>query len=175
MALLYLKAIHIIFVVTWFAGMFYMVRLLIYNREAQDRQEPGRTILESQYGLMMRRLQYGITWPSAVLTLVLGLGMLHEFIPIPTWLWAKIGIVFLLYLYQISIEVLYSQQRKGLFKYTSTQLRVWNELATVFLVAIVFLVVVKSNMSLVYGLGGLLVLMVVLFVAIQLYRRARRG
>ena len=68
----YLKALHIIFIVTWFAGMFYIVRLFIYNTEAGNKPEPEQSILQQQFGIMIRRLWLGITWPSAILTLILG-------------------------------------------------------------------------------------------------------
>src|SRR6476661_6146732 len=69
----YIKALHIIFVVTWFSGLFYIVRLFIYTTEANEKPEPERTILIKQFQIMMKRLWYGITWPSAVLTLLFGL------------------------------------------------------------------------------------------------------
>jgi len=68
----YLKALHIIFIVTWFAGLFYIVRLFIYHTEAQDEEEVARIILQKQYKIMSKRLWYGITWPSAILTAILG-------------------------------------------------------------------------------------------------------
>src|SRR5699024_471793 len=68
----YIIALHIIFIVTWFAGLFYMVRLFIYNREAQDKEEPERRILQGQYKVMIKRLWLGITWPSAILTFIFG-------------------------------------------------------------------------------------------------------
>src|SRR5881275_2165531 len=68
----YLKALHIIFITTWFAGMFYIVRLFIYNTEAAQKPEPERSILHKQFGVMMKRLWFGITWPSAILTLLFG-------------------------------------------------------------------------------------------------------
>ncbi len=67
----YLKALHIIFVVTWFAGLFYMPRLFIYATEAGEKPEEVRNALRAQFIVMMKRLWYGITWPSAVLTLAL--------------------------------------------------------------------------------------------------------
>ncbi|MES1219567.1 MAG: CopD family protein, partial [Bacteroidota bacterium] len=70
---LYLKALHIIFIVTWFAGLFYMPRLLIYNTEAGSKPEEAKKILREQFGKMMKPLWFGITWPSAILTLVFGL------------------------------------------------------------------------------------------------------
>ena len=68
----YLKALHIIFVVTWFAGMFYMPRLFIYNVEAIEKPKEVKEALQQQFTIMMNRLWYDITWPSAVLTLILG-------------------------------------------------------------------------------------------------------
>ena len=67
----YLKALHIIFVVTWFAGMFYMPRLFIYNTEAGEKDNAAKNALRDQFKIMMKRLWLGITWPSAILTLVL--------------------------------------------------------------------------------------------------------
>src|ERR1035441_1745460 len=69
---LYLKATHIVFVVTWFAGLFYIPRLFIYHTEAQEKPEPEKTILSNQFKIMTKRLWYGITWPSMVLTYILG-------------------------------------------------------------------------------------------------------
>jgi len=175
---LYLKALHIIFVVTWFAGLFYMPRLLIYNTEAQTKPQQAKDILQEQYRLMMKRLWYGITWPSAVLTLIFGLHVLFsgnwvETFRIQTWLHIKLTFVFFLYLYHFSLHILFKQQLKGVFKYTSQQLRIWNEVATIFLVAIVMLVVVKQNMSFVWGILGLLAFVVLLMSAIKIYKAVR--
>mgnify|MGYP003414275209 FL=1 len=74
----YLKSLHIIFVVTWFAGMFYMPRLFIYNTEAEAKNEIEKNILHTQFRVMMKRLWYGITWPSAIITLALGLSLLFN-------------------------------------------------------------------------------------------------
>ena len=79
MASLYLKSLHIIFVTTWFAGLFYIVRLFIYDREAQDKDPSEKKILTEQYKIMQRRLWYGITWPSCILTIIFGLSLIHDF------------------------------------------------------------------------------------------------
>ncbi|HUB60184.1 MAG TPA: CopD family protein, partial [Puia sp.] len=115
----YIKALHIIFIVTWFSGMFYMVRLFIYNTEAGGRPEPERTILRGQFSLMIRRLWFGITWPSAVLTLIFGPWMLYLMGSVPAWLWIKMGFVLGLYFYHFSLQVIYRQQKKGIFRYSS--------------------------------------------------------
>lgn len=176
MTSLYLKALHIIFIVTWFAGLFYIVRLFIYNREAQDKDEPERTILTNNFSVMIRRLWLGITWPSAILSCIFGPWVMYSFgyfNVVPDWLWIKLVLVLGLLLYHYSLHIIYKQQLKGIFKYSGQQLRVWNEVATIFLVATVILVVVKQNMSLVYGLLGLVGFIIVLMLAIRIYKNIR--
>ncbi|QEC41864.1 CopD family protein [Pseudobacter ginsenosidimutans] len=170
---LYIKALHIIFVVTWFAGLFYMPRLMVYNAEAGAQPEPARDILRNQYNIMMKRLWFGITWPSAVLTLILGLSAWYQLGVFPDWLKIKLLFVIGLFFYHGSLHVIAKQQWKGNFKYSGQQLRIWNEVATIFLVAIVMLVVVKENMSVVWGLLGLILFVVLLMSAIKIYKLVR--
>ena len=170
---LYVKALHIIFIVTWFSGMFYIVRLFVYNAEANEKTEPERSILRTQFSLMIKRLWLGITYPSAVLTLIFGSSMWYLMGVTPEWLMIKLCFVVGLYLYHYSLDVIYRQQSKGIFKYSSQQLRIWNEMATIFLVAIVMLVVVKENMSFVWGLLGLFLFIIILMSAIKLYKLSR--
>jgi len=173
MLILYIKAFHIIFVVTWFTGMFYLVRLFVYNREAQDKSVIERDILHAQFSIMIRRLLYGITLPSAILTLFFGLWLIHLYGVVPTWLIIKLILVGLLYFYHGSLHKIASQQARGIFKHTSNQLRLWNELPTLFLVSIVMLVVVKSNLSPVYGILGVFALAVLIYSAIRIYSALR--
>lgn len=170
---LYVKALHIIFVVTWFSGMFYIVRLFIYHAEANEKPEPDRTILLEQFGIMSKRLWYGITWPSAILTLIFGPYIWYLYGQTDKWLQVKLGFVVGLYIYHYTLHVIYKQQAAGVFKYSSGKLRVWNEVATIFLIAIVMLVVVKSSMSLLWGLGGLVIFVIVLMSAIKIYKAIR--
>ena len=176
----YLKALHIIFIVTWFAGLFYMPRLFIYNIEASDKKEEIKLALREQFAVMMKRLWYGITWPSAVLTLVFGPAVLFMghwqntlFEASGRWLLLKLIFVVLLYIYFYSLHIIFKQQLKGIFRYTSQQLRIWNEVATIFLIAIVMLVVVKQAMSLVWGLVGLACFILLLLSAIKIYKALR--
>ena len=90
MNFLYIKALHIIFIVTWFAGLFYIVRLFIYFAETSNKPEPEKTILQKQYSIMQKRLWYGITYPSAIITLIFGLSLLTFYVEIPKWLWIKL-------------------------------------------------------------------------------------
>lgn len=171
---LYLKALHIIFVVTWFAGMFYLVRLFIYNTEAQEKGEPERSILQGQFRIMIKRLWLGITWPSAILTLVLGPLVWSQLGTLPSWLVVKLIFVAGLYVYHFSLHALYKQEMAGVFKYSSQKLRVWNEVATIFLVAIVMLATVKNSVSWIWGLLGLTGFVAVLMSAIKIYKRMRQ-
>ena len=178
---LYLKALHIIFIVTWFAGLFYFPRLFIYNTEANDKPAVIKEALQEQFLIMMKRLWYGITWPSAILTLVFGLLVLFKggwagilFEPSGRWMLIKLIFVLFLYLYHFSLHKIYLQQSKGIFRYTSQQLRIWNEVSTIFLIAIVMLVVVKQNMSFVWGLVGLFLFIIVLMSVIRIYKVLRK-
>lgn len=171
---LYFKALHIIFIVTWFAGMFYMPRLFIYNTEAQTKPDAERRVLTPQFALMSRRLWLGITWPSAVLTLILGPLVWSQLGSTPLWLQWKLVLVFLLYGYHFSLHRIFKQQQAGVFRYSSQQLRIWNEVATVFLFAIVFLATVKNSLSALWGVLGLLVLVLLLFMGISIYKKIRQ-
>lgn len=174
MLYLYVKAIHIIFIVTWFAGLFYMPRLLIYHREAADKPEPERGILQAQISIMMRRLWYGITWPSAILTIIFGAWMGFLYGSIPEWLAVKIFFVSVLYFYHFTLQYLYKKQINNQFFYSSNQLRIWNEIATILLVAIVMIVSVKQALSALWGIVGLVCFIIILMSAIKIYKALRK-
>lgn len=178
---LYVKALHIIFIVTWFAGLFYMPRLFIYNTEAENKEATAKKVLREQFAVMMKRLWYGITWPSAVLTLIFGTWVLFEsgyaklvFEPGGRWMLFKLIFVLFIYLYHLSLHKILNQQLAGIFRYTSQQLRIWNEVATIFLVAVVMLVVVKQNLSALWGVLGLLLFVILLMSAIKIYKMLRK-
>lgn len=170
---LYIKALHIIFIVTWFSGMFYIVRLFIYNKEAGEKENTEKEILRKQFDIMIRRLWLGITWPSAILTIIFGGWVAYLMGAVPTWLWIKLGLVALLYAYHVTLHRIYADERKGIFRYSSQQLRIWNEVATILLVAIVMLVVVKQNISLLWGLVGLALFIILIMSAISIYKILR--
>ncbi|MCW3074241.1 MAG: protoporphyrinogen oxidase [Flaviaesturariibacter sp.] len=178
----YLKALHITFIVTWFAGLFYIVRLFIYNTEANEKGEPEKSILQKQFAIMIKRLWFGITWPSAILTAILGPVLLfHPDIQwyrsleneSGQWLLIKLAFVAGLYVYHLSLHSIYKQEMRGVFKYTSQQLRIWNEVATIFLIFIVMLATVKQSISFVWGLVGLVGFIIILMSAIRIYKVLR--
>lgn len=177
---LYLKALHIIFMVTWFAALFYMPRLFIYNTEASDKPDEVKKALRQQFAVMMKRLWNGIAWPSAILTLILGTTMLLKsnwdkllFEPAGKWLLLKLIFVVFLYVYHFTLHKIFKEQVKGIFRYSSQQLRIWNEVATIFLISIVMLAVVKQSISLVWGLTGLILFIIMLMSAISIYKIMR--
>ena len=172
----YIKALHIIFIVTWFAGMFYIVRLFIYNTEAQAKADPEKNILTDQFAIMIRRLWLGITWPSAILTVIFGgwVAWLSPFFnPVQQWILIKLGFVAALYAYHFTLQRIYSDQMKGIFRFSSNQLRIWNEVATILLIAIIMLATVKESISWIWGVIGLLLFTGILMNAIKIYKLVR--
>ena len=171
-----LKALHIIFVVTWFAGLFYMFRLFVYHREAQD-QSPGpvRDALIDQFRIMERRLWLAITWPSSVLAVAFGVGMLYH-IPgylAQPWLHVKLGFVALLLVYQGIGHRIWINIKRHDAPWSSTTYRLLNEVPTVILIAAVFLVVYKDSASWLGGVAGILGLAMALAFAVRMYKRIR--
>lgn len=171
----YIKALHLIFVVTWFAGLFYIPRLFIYHIEASEKPSPEREILTKQLQLMSKRLWNIISWPSAILCtlfavilLVLNPGLLQ----LP-WMHVKLGFVLLLWIYHIQNHVIYKQLQRDEVKYSTNYMRIWNEGATIILFAVIFLVVLKSAINWIFGVVGIIVLGILLMLGIRLYKRIR--
>lgn len=175
MAYLYLKAIHIIFVVSWMAGLFYIVRLFVYHVEANDRPENEKIILQRQFEIMQHKLWYIITTPAMVLSLLAGIGMiwLNPLLLEFDWMLVKLAFVLGLLIYHFICQNIIKQLKQGIFNWSSTQLRLWNELATIFLVAIVFTVILKSAVDWIYGLTGLILFSLIIMSAVKIYKYYR--
>jgi len=172
---LYIKSLHIIFITTWFSGLFYIIRLFIYYKEAEEKTAIEKDILLKQYKLMIKRLWYIITWPSAVLATLFAIWLL---ILQPGWLqqnWMLIKLVFVaaLFTYHWSCQVLYNQIEKGFLKYSSFVLRIWNEVATIILFACVFLVVLKTSFGWIFGVLGIVGISILLMLGVKLYKKIR--
>jgi len=170
----YILALHIIFVVTWFAGLFYIVRLFIYHAEAEQKAEPEKGILQAQYKIMEKRLWYIITWPSMIITVCLGtyLMIVSGFFK-EGWMHVKLVFVILLILYHLACHRVFQQLQNDEVKFSSLKLRMWNEVSTLLLFAIVFVVVLKSVSDWLYGVVGLILLAAIMMVAIKMYKRKR--
>ena len=168
---LYLKVFHIIGVIVWFAGLFYLGRLFVYHREAEDRSEPERTTLKSQFSLMERRLYYGIAWPGLCISVVFGIALIFisEF---PGWLHAKLAFVVVLVVYHLWCGYLRSLLLSGSCNWDGTKLRLFNEIPTLLLFSIVFIVVFKSAIS--WNELFLILALLILVIGGAVYFRAYR-
>lgn len=171
----YIKSLHLIFVITWFAGLFYIPRLFIYQIEATQKSSPEKEILTQQLKLMTKRLWYIITWPSAILAVLFASWLL---ILVPSWLsqpWMHVKLLFVLLLifYHLKTHQIFKQLQRDEVKYTSKFMRIWNEGATLILFAIVFLAILKSTVNWIFGVIGIVVLGILLMLGIKLYKRIR--
>jgi putative membrane protein len=174
-AYLSVQSVHIIFVVSWMAGLFYSVRLFIYHTEANERPAFERDILQREFEKIENRLWNIITTPAMVLTVLAGVTMLYlnpALLQAP-WMHVKLAFVVGLIAYHFICQRIMNQLKTGVFKLSSFQLRLWNEVATIFLVAIVFTVVMKSAVNWIFGLVGLIIFSAVIMSAVKLYKRYR--
>lgn len=172
---LYLKALHLIFIVTWFAGLFYVVRLFVYHAEAKQKEEPEQSILIKQYQLMQYRLWYIITWPSAILASFFAFLMLHLNLGLlqTDYFQVKLVFVFLLYVYHLKCHQIFLALQKNEMKHTSNFFRLWNEGATLILFAVVFLIIVKDAINWIFGVFGIVVVSISLLLGYKFYKKIR--
>ena len=171
----YIKSLHLIFVITWFAGLFYIVRLFVYQIEANDKPSPEKEILQKQYKIMTYRLWYIITWPSAILATLFAVWLL---LLMPVWLqmpWmhVKLGFVFVLFLYHGKCQQIYNHLQKDEVKYSSGFMRLWNEGATIILFAVVFLVILKNAFNWIYGVLGIFLFSIIIMLGFKFYKKIR--
>ena len=172
----YIKALHLIFVITWFAGLFYLPRLFIYHIEATKKDQLTKQILTEQFKMMSKRLWYIITWPSAILAILFAVILL---IMMPNWLfqswmWIKLVFVFLLILYHLKTHQMFKQLQRDEVRYSARFMRFWNEGATLILFSVVFLVILKSSFHWIFGLLGFFGLAFLLVLGIRLYQKTRK-
>ena len=176
MSYLWFKSFHIIGVVVWFAGLFYLVRLFVYHVEANEQPEPARTILQQQYQLMEKRLYNLITTPGMVLTVLMAIALLitsPDLLKQP-WVHAKLAFVGANVVYHFYCGRVMKQLAEGTCRWSGQQLRGLNEVPTVFLVIIVLLAVFKNSLPTDITAWGILLLVVAMAAIIQLYARKRR-
>ncbi len=176
MAYYWFKAFHLIGVVVWFAGLFYMVRLFVYHAEASQQPEPAQTILKKQYELMEKRLYNIITTPGMVVTVAMAIGLISTEPDIlkSSWIHIKLGLVVLLLLYHFYCGWVMKQLEKGESKLTGQQFRALNEAPTILLVVIVLLAVFKNNLPLDITTWLIAALVIFMAASIQLYAKKRR-
>jgi protoporphyrinogen IX oxidase len=171
----HVKSLHIIFMVSWFAGLFYFPRLLVYHTDAQQKDPEAMRVLSTEYQRIERLLLRAIMYPALILTLFFGFWMLH-WVPAfwqEKWMQIKLLLVFCLLLYQIQCHRLMKQMAQGVFRWTSLQLRLWNEIPTILLFGVVFLVVLKNTVDWIWSVVGLLVFSVLIMSAVRLVKAFR--
>ncbi|WP_283636888.1 CopD family protein [Aquaticitalea lipolytica] len=171
----YIKSLHLIFVITWFAGLFYIPRLFVYQIEAFHKPSPDKEILGTQLKLMAKRLWNIITWPSAILATVFAIWLLvlQPFWLHQPWMHVKLTFVVLLILYHLKTHQFYKQLQRDEVTKTSNFMRLWNEGATFILFAVVFLVILKSAINWVFGVIGIIVLGILLMLGFKIYKNIR--
>ncbi|MEX1191146.1 MAG: protoporphyrinogen oxidase HemJ [Brumimicrobium sp.] len=171
-----IKALHLIFMVSWFAGLFYIVRLFIYHTEAQQKSESEKNILSNQFKIMERKLWWIITTPAMILTVAFGITMLvlQPFYLEMGWMHIKLTFVFLLIVYHFICQKILIDLRNDRFKWTSNGLRIWNEAATLALVSIIFIVLMKDNFNWIKGTVGFFAVAIALMIGIKIYKRIRK-
>ena len=174
---LYAKALHIVSMVMWFAGLFYLPRILIYYAEAAEKPESEKKVLRSQLVIMAKRLYYIITNTGMILTLLFGLLLIYERsgILVEGWFHVKLTFLALLFGFHHACGRMVKKIERGEELMPSGKLRLFNEIPTVLLFAIVFLVVLKEMLSLVFAAIALVVLIVLLTIGVKLYKKARES
>ena len=138
--MLWMLALHIIFVVTWFAALFYLPRLYVYHSMTTD------TISRERFKIMERRLYYGIMMPGGILTTAFGLGMIilnHKAYLGAGWLHLKLLFVMILWIYHIYCGHLRRVFQADQNRHSPLFYRWLNEVPTVILISVVILAVVK--------------------------------
>ena len=172
---LIVKSLHIIFVVSWFCALFYIVRLFIYHVESQKKEPLEAKILEKQFKIMEYRLWYVIGWPAMLLTVVFGTWMiyLNQGLLTQTWFLLKLIFIVMLLAYHLKCHHMFLQLQRDQIKYSSLFLRFWNEVATIFLIVIVFLVIMKHTTNWIYAVVGLIGISVLLMLFIKGYKKIR--
>lgn len=172
----YIKSLHLIFVITWFAGLFYIPRLFVYQIEAFHKPSPEKEILGIQLKLMAKRLWTIITWPSAILAIFFAIWLI---ILMPSWLdqgWMHVKLTFvaLLIIYHLKTHQFYKELQRDEVKKTSNFMRLWNEGATFILFSVVFLAILKNSINWIFGVVGILVLGILLMLGFKIYKNIRK-
>lgn len=171
----YFLAVHIVFVISWMAGLFYILSLFIYHTEAQDKPEPEKSILTSQFIKMEATLWKIIATPAMLISLLAGITMLYLSPGLlqADWMHVKLAFVVALLIYHFICQNIVKQLKNGIYKMSGFKLRLWRELATVFMIAIVFAVILKNAVNWIYGLIGIMGIALAIMIAVKLYKRHR--
>ena len=174
---LILKSLHLVAMVAWFAGLFYLVRLFVYHVEAEQKPLAAKTVLQEQLGIMEERLFRIIMRPAMLATWIFGLALIYErgmdWFKVNHWLHLKLVLVFLLSGYSEHLGKIIKRLARGEKVMSAYQFRLFNEIPTLFLLAIILLAVFKNLVNFGYTFISILVLGVLLFFFARMYRKIR--
>jgi putative membrane protein len=173
---LYAKIFHLVGMVSWMAGLFYLPRLFVYHAEAQEGSDSTRDVLTAQYTIMQQRLLGIITTPAMVATWLGGLTMIGHNSALLSQRWMLVKLVLLVVLsgYHGWMSGVVKRLARGERVMTSARFRVMNEIPTVVLVLICTYAVLRDSVGLLAGVGVSVVVTVLLGVGIQVYAGVRK-
>ncbi|MBT5855006.1 CopD family protein [bacterium] len=176
MSYLIFKSVHVIAVVSWFAGLFYLGRLFVYLREAHDAPDPDNRILLKQFNLMAKRVWWMILTPASVVSILIGfhLAAVGDHLQAP-WMQAKLAMISLLVAYQLlcgRYRRLFATGKP--LAQSSRYFRIFNEIPTILLIAIVFLVITKSVSIAVNGVVIAVAVALGIMLEIRFFRKSIR-
>lgn len=177
MLLLLLKALHIIGFTAWFAGLFYLVRMFVYHTEAYDKPQPEQDILRKQLNMMESKVYKIICTPAMLLTYICGTMMIVDYgmdwFKVNGWLHIKLLLIFLLTGYHHYCKGLIQKMEVGKTGFSSFQFRLFNELPSLLLIAIVLLAVFKNKLNFLYAIIGILIAGVLMYLIARVYKNKR--
>lgn len=177
MTYLVIKSIHVVAVIAWFAGLFYIVRLFVYHTEAMDMGEPKKSILTDQYHIMETRLHNIICTPAMALTWILGISMIiyngGEWFKLNTWLHSKMIFVIILTIYHERNRKIIKQLQEGIMTMSSEKFRLYNEVPTLLLLIIILLAICKNMLNIGFALIGILIFAMIMLVFMKVYKKIR--
>ncbi|NJN85248.1 MAG: protoporphyrinogen oxidase HemJ [Leptolyngbyaceae cyanobacterium SL_7_1] len=176
MAYLWLKSLHIIGFVAWFAGLFYLPRLFIYHIEAEERQEPVRSALKEEYSRIETLLYKLIMMPAMIFTIAMAIGIIstEPIVLGQTWLHVKLLFVLLLIGFHFYCGILIRQLKTETCSINSLQMRRINEIPTILLSLVVLLAIFKNSIPISITALGTVITLSIFAIIIQLYARKRR-
>lgn len=178
----FLKAIHVVGFVSWFAGMFYLGRLLVYHVEANDKPQPDQDILKKQYQIMLWRVYkiimnpaMMITWTAGLIMIALNPTYLDTSVGTPGWMHLKLTLLVLLTVYHVFNKRWIKKLEAGEIPYSDFKFRLLNEVPTIFLVLISFIAVYGLRGTLNYGylFGGIILFIGLIYWGARAYKKRR--
>lgn len=177
--LLLFKSLHVVGFVGWFGGLFYLVRIFVYHREAFDKPIHEQEVLIPQYKIMEDRVYRIICNPGMMITWTFGLIMLYihgwDWFKVNYWMHAKLVLLFGLTYYQISCKSIIKKLANKTAGMDSFQYRLFNEVPTLFLLSIVLLAVYRNLLDFGIAFVGVLLFGVILYGFAKFYKNKRQA